>query len=134
MKCQIIISMLAALFLALSPLLHGIHLTLSSHHHRICMADSCRTKSCCHVSNETPDCRQDFFLITSSFPGHADTHDPKTCPFCIQINQLLKSQFIATSQVILFFTRCLHEEPVSFFRGIINVSYNIIQPRAPPLS
>ncbi len=133
-RCRAVIAFSAALILALMPLLKGLHLTLSSpHSHNICMTAHDGAKSCGCTSPETHDCRHGSFLKSTS-KAHADTHDPETCPFCIQVAQLLKGHFVTASQSIPFIIGHFSEEPVAFSGRVINLRFNNINPRAPPLS
>lgn len=125
------VSVAAALFFALSPLLHGLHLVFSSHSHCRCCVCSSGSKSSCH---DDSDCLHgsEIKISSSHNEGYPEEHDPKTCPLCQQFAQLLHTQFSLPSHLIITLQEIFFQERIVFSGDLIIISINNIIPRAPP--
>jgi hypothetical protein len=95
--------MMAAFFLALSPLAHGLHLASCDHSH-----GSCNTHHAGHGTS-APLCFQDNDLHAEGAKNHRVVinrsqdngcypHDLSTCPICQTFAQLLQGQGLPPAQ------------------------------------
>jgi hypothetical protein len=124
--------MAAALFLALSPLLHGFHLVNSHHSHNLCAVCNSGNKNhshgLCHGSSH-------LSLITSiSIPGSdcSGGHDPDTCPLCQYFNKLMRNQFVLHSPAADNLQESYLQEQYPVFFVFYTSGFLNIIPRAPP--
>lgn len=128
-KGRIAINLTVAIFLALSPLLHGFHLLKESHHHGLCheCGLSGNNPSCYRLNPEKKQC------LVNEKDDSAEGHDSGSCPLCRFFNQLTRSQFVLSSTVnIALRENCIRKEyPVI---PVFDTAYsdNLI-PRAPPV-
>lgn len=129
-KYLMIISAAAALFIALSPLIHGLHLVFSSHSHSGCNFCITGDLSCDHGSHEC--CNGDVKIISSPGSNHSHGHSPETCPLCRQFTQLLHNHIILQDHLVIALQDSYPEEQVSFSGDFISISFSNIIPRAPP--
>ena len=130
-RYRTIVSLAAALFFALTPLLHGLHLVFSSHSHcrsGVCFSDSMSS------SHDGSDCCHDSAISISSSHNeeYPEEHDPKTCPLCRQFAQLLHSQFSLPPHLLITLQEYIIQYEITFSCDLISFSYNNIIPRAPP--
>ena len=131
---QVILSAAAAVFIALSPLIHGLHLVFATHHHNCC--NICTKDAASHVHDHSYNCHgHDNIKIIISSPEDncSGGHDPNTCPLCRQFTQLLKTQIILENYVAITLQDSLREEQVDLPWCFFSISFNNIIPRAPPV-
>ena len=129
---HILLSSAAALFIALSPIIHGLHLATASHHHDCC--NVCIETHSGHGSGNSHSYRvsRDFSISAFSKEGSSEGHNPDTCPLCRQFTQLLKNQIVLQSYMPTVLQDSLPEEYVDFPRHYYLISFSNIIPRAPP--
>ncbi len=128
---RIILSAGAVLFIALSPLIHGLHLVLSSHTHNYCSncidstAVHCHNKSHSHQGCATG-------IHSASGEDGSGEHDPDTCPLCRQLNQLLKKQIVLQSPAVITLQDSPPEKQFGLSDYFSCIRFHNILPRAPP--
>lgn len=103
----------AVLFLALSPLFHGLHLASRHHPHRFCKPIHSGRALCVHLC------------------CHA--HDPSACPICQTFARLVKGQLLPFSQVDIKPQNIQLKEPEHDQAFTDRSSFISGCPRAPPV-
>ena len=128
---QVLLSFAAALFIALSPLIHGLHLVLVSHSHNHC--NVCIHKTSTHSHGKSHNWHVCVIRTRSSSneDGHK-RHDPNTCPLCRKLAELLKDQIVLQNPVTTVLHDMPPEEQVYLPWHFCRISFNNIIPRAPP--
>jgi hypothetical protein len=128
---------MAALFLALSPLFHGLHLASRHHPHRFCnpirSGRALYVHLCCH-GHECESGRAESWrvAISNSQVNEGYTHDPSTCPICQTFAQLVKDQLLPFSQVAITPQNIQLKEPKHDQAFTDRPSFLSGYPRAPP--
>jgi hypothetical protein len=121
----------AALFIALSPLIHGLHLVLASHPHNFC--NVCIDSTASHSHGKSHCCHSYVMpIFSSSSEDRSEGHDSDTCPLCRQFTQFLKNQVILQSPVAITLQNNVTEEQIYLPGHFFNISFSNIIPRAPP--
>jgi hypothetical protein len=129
--------MMAALFLALSPLSHGLHLASWDHSH-----GSCNTHHTGHDLS-APACFQGKFRYTQGAENHrvaiscsqahgCGGHDPSTCPFCLSFAQLVLGQGVPPAQAAILQQKTPMERPLYGHTIPDRIAFSKVFPRAPP--
>ena len=128
---QVILSAAAALFIALSPLIHGLHLAFASHTHNHCSV--CIDSISTHSHGKFRDCHDYAVgILSASAEDHSTGHNPDTCPLCRQFTQLLKNQVILQSYIPVVLNDSIPEERIEVPWHFFNTDFNNVIPRAPP--
>jgi hypothetical protein len=129
--------MMAALFLALSPLSHGLHLASCDHSH-----GSCNTHHPGHgliapfffQDNEqyAEGGKKYLVAINVSQANGGRVHNPATCPVCRTFAQLVKGQGLPPAQAEIV-PQSLQTEKPSYDHTILGrIAFSKVFPRAPP--
>jgi hypothetical protein len=129
--------MMAALFLALLPLSHGLHLASCDHSHGCCDTH--------HAEHglSVPFCFQDKVRYTHGAENHrvaiscsqahgCGGHDASICPVCQTFAQLVKGQGLSPVQVEIL-PQSLQTEKPSYGHTLLGrIAFSKVFPRAPP--
>jgi hypothetical protein len=129
--------MMAAFFLALSPLAHGLHLASCDHSH-----GSCNTGHAGYGLS-TPFCLQDNDRQTEGGKNHpvaisssqihgCFAHDPSTCPICQAFAQLVKGHGLSPAQAEILQQELQLEKPLDGHTISDRMAFFRKYPRAPP--
>ena len=128
---------MAALFLALSPLFYGVHLTSRHHPHRFCNPIHSGRALCVHLCCHGHECdsgraESRRVAISNSQVNEGHAHDPSTCPICQTLAQLVKGQLLPFSQVDITSQNVQLKEPEHDQAFTDRSSFLSGYPRAPP--
>lgn len=127
----------AALFLALSPCFHGLHLVSCHQPRKFCnpihTGHALDIHLCCHSHEYVSDraeCRQAAIGNLRSIGGEA--HDPSNCPICRTLAQLVKDQLLPFSKFDITPQNIQLKEPEHDQAFTDRPSFLNGYPRAPP--
>ena len=128
--------MVAAFFLALSPLIHGLHLASCHHSHghsHPCQGYAACTHLCCH-GHECASERAEKGRAAIGNPRENESrpHDPSTCPICRAFAQLIKGQGLPSSPVDITPQKVQLKDPDQDRTFPDLPSFFGVHPRAPP--
>jgi hypothetical protein len=129
--------MMAAFFLALSPLSHGLHLASSDHSH-----GSCNTHDPGHgliapfffQDNEqyAEGAENHRVAINCSQANGGCVHDPSTCPVCQTFAQLVRGQGLPPAQAEILRQELQLEKPLYGHTIADRIAFLKGYSRAPP--
>ena len=127
--------MIAALFLALSPLFHSLHLTSCYHAHEFDHPKpTFCTYLCCHGHvHDSEGNGIQLAGISSSWVNGGHTHDPSTCPVCQTFAQLMKGPWLSPPKAVISPQKTQLKESIQDSIFPDQSSFLNRYPRAPPV-
>jgi hypothetical protein len=127
--------MIAALFLALSPLFHGLHLTSCNHAREFCHPGH---TLCAYLCSHGHECDYEGAgsqrtVISNSQVSGSHSHEPSTCPICQTFAQLVKGHWLSPPQAVISPQKIQIEEHGQDQTFPDQPSFLNGYPRAPPV-